>query len=274
MSYHRFKLLITCVFSAFSIASWSQDIIVVQPINIGAAGILTVNATDGIASINPAMMSAAKGFSIEVGHTIPYALKELSQTNAKVVVPTKLINIAGQVAICGDETSRYTQFGGGFSRDFNHWALGLEYYGIIHKLTDDQKFTASFSRIGLHFYPNEKWLLSVALHNIERSQFEYKYTKTDIEPAAFIGLKWKASGYFALMLEAEKRFDHDPIGKVAAAIYPTKRFDLTVGFSTRGQSLSAGIGYSIKGLALHVAIMSHEQLGMTSGASIGYTFGE
>lgn len=268
------KYIVSVIISLCHIMCCGQDIINTHPQTIGAAGILSVTATDGVASVNPSTMANVKHFTTEFAYTIPFSLPELGQKNAKFVIPTKPFHITGQVTSSGDETSKYTQYGGGISHDFNHWAIGMEYYGITHTMSDNQKYTSSYSRIGLHFYPDEKWLLSVCVHNIERRVIDYEYSTFDIEPVALFALRWRANQLFAMLAEAEKRLEHDVVGKVGAAIYPTKRMDMTIGFSTRGQSLSAGIGLTGRVIGFHVGIMHHEQLGVTSGASINFTFGD
>lgn len=267
------KYTIVLMTSMFHIASSGQDIVNTHPQTIGAAGILSVSAIDGVAPFNPSLMTKVERFTAEFAYTMPFSLKELGQRNAKFVIPTKPFHITGQITVSGDETSKFTQYGGGVSHDFVHWAIGMEYYGVTHTMADNRKYTSSYSRIGIDVYPDDKWLFSVCMHNIERRDIDYEYSRFDIEPMALFGLRWRANRLFALLLEAEKRFEHDAVEKVSAAIYPTKGMDVTVGFSTRGQSLSAGIGYTARVIGFHAGIMHHEQLGITSGASINFTFG-
>lgn len=255
-----------------SLIARAQDIIVTPAEATAAAGMMSVGSTDGIYVINPSMMSQVSRAAVHISYVMPYGINELGQISGKGVVATKLANVGMQVSQSGNEDSHYTEIGGGLSRSFGKWGMGLEYHALIHTLTDNQRYTSSFSRIGVHFNPNERWLLSVAAQGIERREIDYGYTTVVLEPTCWAALKWKGSDLFSLMLEAEKRWDRDAVIKAAAAIYPIDGLDITVGFSSKGQSLSAGAGYAWRGIGIHVGVMHHEQLGVTSGASVSYNF--
>lgn len=250
----------------------AQDIITTTGESVGKADILAVATSDPIYSVNPSLMSGVSKGAISVSCAMPYGLSELKQISGKGVVETKLANVTMQVAQSGDKDSHYTQLGGGIARSFGLWSMGFEYYALIHTLTDNQKYSTSFSRIGLHFTPNDRWLISVALHSIEQREIDYEYTTVKMEPTCWTALKWKGSDLFSLMLEVEKRWEHDAIGKAAVAIYPIDKLEVTVGFSSKGQSLSAGVGYKWKGIGLNAGLMHHDQLGVTSAASVSYNF--
>ena len=111
------------------------------------------------------------------------------------------------------------------------------------------------------------------MHSVEQREIEYESATAKIEAKAWLGLKWSASDMFAVLLETEKPWDGDAEGKIAVAVYPVNNLDVTIGFSSIGQSLSAGMGYKWQGADIHASIMHHEMLGVSLGVTVGYTLG-
>lgn len=246
----------------------AQDAVVTPAQSVGAAGIVAVTPTDGILSVNPSLMAEVDGLNIAASYTLPYNISDIQQVMGKVVYATSLVNITATVSTIGSDYSRYTEIGGGLSRNFGMWGMGLEYHAIIHKLPYNQKYTSGFSRFGIHMMPTSAWLISVAVHNIEHSGFDYEYGSKDIEPMAALAIRWTANDYFRLLCEAQKYWDSDAVGKVAIAITPIERLTATAGFASLGSSMSCGIGYSIGVFEMNVGISHHNKLGITSAASV------
>lgn len=263
------QIVIFVVLLIASIQIEAQEVIVKPSQVIGAANIISVTATDGIQAMNPSIMAEAEGFNATVSYTRPYNISELQQVMGKAVYETSFGNIEAQINQSGSTDSRYTEIGGGFSRKFNKWAIGMEYYAIIHKLPNNQSYTSSFSRVGLHYHPIPQWTISVFVHNVERRSLDYEYSSYALEPMASVGLRWNASRIFTFLCEAQKNWDSDAEGKVAVCIVPYKNLHATFGFSSLGSSLTAGVGYTYSNIDIHVGIAHHNQLGVTSSASIG-----
>lgn len=270
--YVRRLIVATCLCLAV-IGATAQEMVVSSGESVGAAGIATVSVTNNMRSVNPSLMGEVERLAVAVSYAQPYGLSDLTQVSGKVVGATPLVNLTLQVVKSGSDDSHFTEIGGGLSRVFGKWGMGVEYYAIIHSLWNGRRYSSSFSRIGLHFKPSEKWLISVALHSVEQRDIVYETTETSIKARSWLGLKWNASSLFAVMIEAEKPWNEDMIGKLALAIYPIDKLDVTVGFSSIGQSLSAGIGYAWNGADIRVGMMHHERLGVTLGATVGYTLG-
>ncbi len=267
---HLKKIVFTGLFLV-SLYADAQDIIVQSGESMGIAGMLTVSQVDGISSIDPSAIAEIEGLAaVEVSHARPFGMSELRQTSAKVAGQTKFANVLVAFARCGDEDSHYTEIGGGLSRKFGIWSMGLEYHALIHTMSDNRRYSSSFSRFGFRLRPRKEWLLSVAIHSIEQREISYGFTSREIEAIAMAGIKWRPNQLCSVMLEAEKRWNDDAIGKVAVAIYPIEGLDVSAGFSSNGSSFSAGAGYIWQGIALHVGIMRHEKLGVSSGVTLSY----
>lgn len=257
------------MFFALSVQKTEGQSVISRPSqSVGAADILSVGLTDGIHPLNPSVMAEAEGFNATASYAMPYGIADLQQITGKAVYATPYCNIDAAVSKNGSSESSYTEFGGGVSRMFHNWGVGMEYHAIIHKLPNNQSYTSSYSRIGVHANPTSRWTVSLFAHNIERRKIEYEYTSVNLEPMAALGLRWKATNMFNFACEVEKGWDHDAVGKVAVCVIPHPSLNATFGFSTLGSSVSAGVGYTYRNITLHTAISHHDQLGITSAGSI------
>lgn len=263
------RKILSLLFSAlFFSSSFAQEIIPKPSGSVATAGILSIGGLDFLHSVNPSMNTYAKGFNLSVGYTLPYHLDDFQQIVAKGAYAFPWVTLHVNVNKCGGSESNITIVGGGLSKSFGILGIGMEYNAIMHQLPFNETTISSFSRVGFHINPNDKWTLSVAVHNIENRQLDYEYDSFNIEPCLFAGIRWIGNDIFSLIGEVEKGWNHKPVYKASALITPCKRLSTSVGFSTLGHSLSAGVGYVGKMLLLHVGISHHEQLGVTSSASI------
>lgn len=247
---------------------YSQSVIVKPSQSIGAADIISVNTIEGIQSLNPSIMSEANGFNATASYTRPYNLTDLQQITGKMVYSTKYCNLTAQISKIGVSESNYTEIGGGLSRKFHNWGIGMEYHAIIHKLPFNQSYTSSFSRIGIHANPTKQWTISAMVHNIERRAIKYEYSTVELEPTAAIGIRWAATKIFAFVGEVQKGWDSDAIGKASVCIFPHPKVNASFGFSSLGSTISAGVGYTYNNIDIHIGISHHEQLGVSSAASV------
>lgn len=246
----------------------AQDIIVTPASSVGSAGILSVSHQADILSVNPALSATTKSLDAFVSYTLPYHLSEFQQVMAKAAMHTPVANISLRVAQTGGEDSRYTQIGGGLSRSFGQFGIGLEYHAIAHTLPYGMRYWSSFSRFGIYVRPVPYLTLSTALHNVERSAFNYEYSQTEIEPMAVVGVRWDARSLCSFMVEAEKRWEHEAEGKAALVIRPTRKLSAQAGFSTIGRSISMGVGYDMGIVNIGIGVSYHDKLGVTSAAQI------
>ncbi len=247
----------------------AQEVVVAPAEAVGAAGILSLSATEHqLPSVNPALIALDNGFGAVCTYAIPYELTDLQQVMLKASYKTPIVSVAVNVSKSGSSESNFTRFGGGISRSFGAFGIGFEYYAIIHNLPYNQDFTSSFSRIGIYVKPTDQWTFSVAVQNIERRGFEYEYSTTEIEPVAYAGLKWDGNKLFSLLCEAEKRWDSDPVGKFALALRPIDSLTVTCGYTSKGNSPTVGVGYEMGHVGIHAGISYHEKLGITSAAQL------
>ncbi len=248
----------------------AQEVVWLPATAIGAAHIRTLSIDNGIEAMQPAQAAETKSFAACVGYTIPYTLSELGESHLRGAANLRdLACVTIDVGRHGDEESSITTLGGGVSKRWRYFSIGMEYYALIHTLADNQKFTSSFSRVGFILTPSKEWRLSVCINNIEHRQIDYGGYEFDIDQIAAVGLKWQPAPLFSVMAEVEKNFNLDtPTGKMAVALYPIERLQLSAGFCSRGRTPTVGIGYGIRMVSLHVGFSYHQQLGSTTGALI------
>lgn len=262
------KLVFAAIALAMAVVVEGQELIVCPAASMGAGNIMSVSADDGISAVNPAQMSYARGLSVAATAAMPYSLSALKQAELRAVYGFKPVNVAASVVRSGDSNSAYTVAGGGLSRQFGMWAMGMEYYAVCHSLPYSQSFWSSFSRVGVTVVPTAQWKVSVALHNVERSAIDYEYSSFEIEPRAFMGVRWAASEYFTVMAEAEKGWNSDIVGKAALAVTPYTNLTASVGFASEGSTLSAGASYRMGMVSIAVGLAHHQQLGLSSAATV------
>ncbi len=269
----NFRLHIALIALLMSTLARAQDVVEQTARSIGSAGIIGVSALENFEAVNPALMATTTSFDAFVSCAVPYTLPELAQINGKMVVNARLLNVALRVAKHGSDGSSMAIFGGGLSRDFNVFGIGVDYYAIVHTLPYSVRATSSFSRIGLYINPSEKLLLSVFVHNLEHRAFHYADSAVEslIEPMAVVALKWSPTKIFALLCELEKRFESQAVCKAAVVIRPVKFIDVTAGFSSAGHAVSLGAGYRLGRLGLNVGLNYHNKLGLSSGATVSYS---
>lgn len=256
----------------FPVSLPAQDIILYDATSIGIGSILSLAPDELHAPANPAYAATLESTDVQFDYAVPFQLIELSQSRLSLTVPTMLVNITGQVQRSGDEQSNYLICGGGLSRSFAFFGIGAEYYAIIHTLDDNERYASSFSKVGAYFRPTNKWRIACMVHNIERAAIDYELSTYEIPTIACLAISWRGSDLFSFFLEAEKDFNYDPEGKVGVALYPIKNLVVSAGYYTSGSSISAAVRYSIFGFRMGAAIQHHVDLGISSAATVGFSF--
>ena len=265
----RLLAAILTLFVGFGIEA--QEVVWVPATSIGAASIKSITIDNGIEALQPAQCANTEQYAVAVGYTSPFSLSDLGQTHLRAAYNIRdIVCVAADVGHHGNDDSSITTIGGGLSKKWEYFSIGLEYYAITHKLNDNQKFNSSFSRFGFIISPTKELSLSVSVNNVESRKIDYGIGGSfEIEQIALAGVKWQPSQIFSVMAEVEKNFQiDDPATKVAVALYPVDRLQMSVGFCSRGRMPTAGVGYAYKLVRLHVGFAYHQQLGSSTGALI------
>ncbi len=145
------RLLAILTIFLCSVSAFAQDIIGIPASAIGSGNIISASMHNDVSNVNPANMALVKNYGAMLSYTIPYFMGDFQQIQAKFVGHTEAVNIEGLISRNGNDNSAYTQFGAGISRDFRHFGIGLEYYGVLHQLPYSQHAFSSYSRFGLFF---------------------------------------------------------------------------------------------------------------------------
>ncbi|MDO4461568.1 MAG: hypothetical protein Q4C30_03595 [Bacteroidia bacterium] len=248
----------------------AQETFHTSPLQIQTAEIRSTSPIDEtIDAFNPSVIAEITTFALQFSCTYPYALKELRQVDAKIATSTPICHIQAEVFKSGDDISSFTAIGGGLSRRFHKFAIGMEYRLLVHKQAEGTTYKSSFSRVGMHVNPSKKFTIAMALQNVEARRMRYYTTEVDIPSFVVFGMKWD-SRFVVLQTEVEKYWDRDPTIKLAATIKTPKAVFGSVGIKVR-KSLaqpSAGVGVQTKHIMIDAAISYHTQLGISSGAML------
>lgn len=248
----------------------AQEMFHTSPLQIQTANIYSTSPIDeSIDAFNPSVISEITTFGTQVSCSIPYSLKELRQVNAKVAASTPVCHLQGEIFKAGDDVSSFITIGGGISRRYHKFAMGMEYRVLSHKQMDGSTYKSSFSRVGMHVCLNDEWTVAMAVQNIEGRRLKYKYLEFDIPSFVVVGVKWHHS-VFALQAEVEKNWQHDAIVKVASTIKSGKAVFGSVGISIRQgvAQPSVGVGAQSKYIIVDASMSYHNQLGVSSGAML------
>lgn len=262
------KILSFLCFLFAAEAANSQEIIATTAQSVGSGGIVSVSPQAAITSLNPAFAAQTRSLDALLSHTILHELPELGISQGKAVFATSILNLGVDVVRSGGKDSHFVELGGTVARELGPIGIGFQYFAIAHTLPYGQRYWSSFSRFGIYAKAGEQWTLSAAFHNVERRGFDYGYGTHAIEPAAFVGARWDARQLCSMLIEVEKRWDHDAEGKIALVVRPIDKLCATVGFSTLGRSISIGASYLIGKINISAAVSYHDKLGVTSAAQI------
>ncbi len=248
----------------------AQEMFHTSPIQIQTANIYATSAIEeSIDAFNPSVISEISTFGAQVSCSIPYSLKELRQVDAKFAASTPVCHVQGEVFKAGDDISSFITIGGGISRRFHKFGMGMEYRVLSHRQMDGATYKSSFSRVGMHVCLNEEWTVAMAVQNIEGRKLKYKFLEIDIPSFVVMGMKWHRS-VFVLQAEVEKNWQQDAIIKVASTIKSEKAVFGSVGLCVRQgvAQPSVGVGAQTKHFLVDASMSYHNQLGVSSGAML------
>lgn len=262
--------VLMCTLALFPLEVVAQEVYHTSPLQLQTANIYSTSPLEETAdAFNPSIISDITHCALEVSCSIPFALKELCQVDAKLAASTPLCHLQGEVLKSGDEGSSFTVLGGGISRRFHKFGLGFEYRALIHKQINTETYRSSFSRFGLHVDLSEEWTVAMSVNNIEGRRIRYKECDVDIPSFAAIGIKWRHS-MLVVQAEVEKNWNREAVYKVATSVVTRRAVFGSVGIVVRDDAASptAGVGVSFEHFVIDAGMSYHNKLGVSSGASI------
>ena len=215
---------------------------------------------------NQAHLSDYNSFSFGFNYENRFNLKELGTRTAGIILNSGKTSL-GAV---------YSNFGNSdYKRDMAGVASALKLSDKISAGVQVDFFSERTSgeydnnqavtfETGLLIKPNESIRLGIHLFNPLPNSIRKSYMPARLN----IGLGGELSSTLFAGIEAEMSSGYEPIFRTGFEYEAVKKFWLRGGFSTEHNSFSFGLGYLAKFVLIDLSFSTHEQLGITSSASL------
>jgi len=246
-----------------------------QEINYSGAGSLS---TGGISSVernifsvfsNPAGITGVKHPSVGISYICPYNITKLSNRSVSAVAPTRLGHFSAYYAQSGYSLSLMNLFGASYARTFGSVvSASLSFNGIRHRLDYSGSYGGFFATAGIQIFPSGKVTLGFFIKNFSRSKISYPDRKEDIPVLFAGGISWYPAEQVGLSAEIEKDDRFDPVYKFGMFYKPVHFLVLRGGVKGTPVEISFGAGYVSGFFSIDIGMAYHQQLGITSGASL------
>jgi hypothetical protein len=227
----------------------------------------------GISAVltNPAGMVFSLKPGVAIDYTRPYHLKSLSQRVAMGVLPTNLGHFSILFGQAGYSASLINRYAFTFSRSFGRTiAAGLQLNALSHRLHQSGTYWGFYSNLGLSYFPNERVLFGFWVQNPEQAIMHYPDQAESLPVRFALGFSWQPVTTFKWLLEMEKEQTFYPRYKGGLELTVLKDLKLRGGVQSQPVELSLGIGYRWRMVTIDVGLAQHQQLGITTGASVAY----
>lgn len=222
-------------------------------------------------TLNPAHLSNVQGWFGSLHYAMPYHEKALSQSFFNLAFGNWLGALGLQAGVSGSRQSAFRRLSLSYARTFgNKVSAGMGYSVLQHKLTDS--YLSGFLVAGVEYRPDKAWCISFSVQNPEQQKITYPMAIYPIPSVVWIAARVQLHAMAALLLEWEKDFDWPEVWKSALVLTPHPRLVFTLGASGKPLRLSAGAGASWNRLHIHVGASHHQWMGITSAASLSYSW--
>ncbi len=218
---------------------------------------------------NPAGVTELETAGFAISYISPYSVKELSNRTITGTAPTSLGHFSLLFTQSGYSLSLLNRYGFSYARTFGkHVAAALQFNGLTHKIDGAETYGGFFTTVGVQFFPSEKVDLGFYIQNPEQSKISYPDQNVLIPVLYVAGLNWHPLNHLSIMVEMEKDQQFDPQYKFGIELQPVNQLTLRGGVRGSPVELSFGAGAKWRFIVIDVGMSYHQQLGVTSGASL------
>ncbi len=222
---------------------------------------------------NTSNLAMLKGFSVGASYQMRFNMDELSSRAATLALPTALGTFGGLVFQSGYSKSSYSRYGFSYSRLFgDKVAAGLQFNYLTHQLESADRAHAFYSSLGLNFFISDNWGVGVYIQNPEQAKISYLDTDYALPTFFNAAIRWSPSEHFVFVTELEKQLEYDMIYKTGLQFNFKDRLFVRGGIKGKPIEFTFGGGFNLAGLSIDVGFAHHQQLGITSGAGLSYSF--
>ena len=203
-----------------------------------------------------------------------FLVKELSTNSGLVILPVHSSVFAFSVYQFGEITFRQEKMGIAFARSLSprlHFGIQFNYYRFF--LAEENKTIGSYGvELGFQYQLTDHLLLGIHALNpyqTNRQTFSGKYSY----PSQFnVGAYFKVSESFAFVTELQKDLLYPLNIKTGLEYDVLNKLYIRTGISGKPYQLSAGMGFSVKMLAIDLAVSYNQYLGNSPSVSFQYHF--
>jgi len=267
MRYIFFIIALTGIlFSSFSSA---QDFSSPEAVSLSLGRIRSVQENIFSTMSNPAGVTGISSPGIAISYVSPFSLPKLSNRSITGTLPTRFGYFSLLYMQSGFTLSLLNRYGISYARKFGkHVSAALEFNGTAHKINGTDTYRGFFATAGIQIMPSDKVVLGFYIQNPEQSKISYPDQKVTIPVLYVAGVKWDPLHNLSIMAEMEKEQRFKPQYKFGLEMQPVEILFLRGGVKGNPMEISFGAGVRWEIVSLDIGISYHQQLGVTSGASL------
>ncbi|WP_430814124.1 hypothetical protein [Carboxylicivirga sp. RSCT41] len=222
---------------------------------------------------NVSNLAERKHLTVGVAYQMRFNIKELSSRAATLVAPSSYGTFSGLVFQSGYAKSNYSRYGLAYSRLFgDELKAGFQFNYVSHQIEAADRADAFYSSLGLNVDVSERFELGVFIQNPEQGSIRYHDDEYTLPSYFNTGIKYSVASHFMSVVEVEKQLEYDLVYKAALQLSFKNKLFVRGGVKGRPAELTVGGGFSGKGLMVDIGFAHHQQLGVTSGAGLSYSF--
>ena len=222
---------------------------------------------------NTANLSAYQNISVGAAYQMRFNMDELSSRAATLVLPSRVGTFSGLVFQTGYSKSNYSRYGLAYSRLFGeNVKVGMQFNYLSHQIEAADRADAFYASLGLGFTISESFELGVYIQNPEQGKIKYQDNEYALPTFFNTAVKYSIASRFMSVVEVEKQLEHNLVYKAALQFSFKDKLFVRGGVKGQPVELTFGGAFHIAGLAIDVGFAHHQQLGITSGAGLTYSF--
>ncbi len=243
------------------------------PVSQSLAYVKVFDKTPWASLSNVAGLAQQQYLSAGVAYQLRFNIEELSSRVATVIVPTKYGNVSGLIFQSGYSKSNYSRYALSYSRLFgSKIAVGFQYNYLTHHIAEADRAEGLYSSFGITIQTTNTLMLGVFIQNPEQSKITYYETSYTIPGYFNAALCWSAYPHFLIITEFEKEVEYAPVYKSGVQFNFKDKLFIRGGIKGQPVEFTFGAGFHSYKLAVDIGFSHHQQLGLTSGAGIIYSF--
>ncbi len=265
------SLILLCTLSLSN--GITQELGFSGPVSQALANIRALDKSAWAVFNNSATLANQQYIAFGASYQMRFNIEELSSRSLIAIVPNKHGVFSGAVLQSGYKKSLLSRYAIAYSRTFaKSTAAFVQYNYLTHHIEGTERSDGFFSSTGLIQSVSKNIQFGVLIINPEQSAITYGGTAYSLPTLFNIGLQWSDNNWAQVFTEIEKELDKKPVYKTAVELNFNHQFFIRFGIKGQPVEFSFGTGYSFSNLSIDAGFLYHQQLGLSSGIGIIYSF--